>query len=58
MEKTEKKMGRPPGDPRKRRNKWLNVRFSDEDIEQLGAKAAKAGKGLTEWSRERLGLRP
>ena len=58
MEKTEKKMGRPPGDPRKRRAKWLNVRFSDEDIEALEAQAAKVGKGLTEWARERLGLRP
>lgn len=49
---------RSPGRPKLavQRTKWLPVRVSDDEIEMVRRSADKAGCGVTEYVRNRLGL--
>lgn len=49
--------GRPELPDDERRARKLPVRFSDRDLDSVRENAEKAGRSLTDWVRERLGLK-
>ena len=49
-------MGRPPLPEDQRRNQKLPVRVSRDEVQAVRDSAARAGLGVTEWVRQRLGL--
>jgi predicted HicB family RNase H-like nuclease len=50
----EKRMGRPPKAPGEAKSQVYQLRLTADEREQWESAAAKAGKTLSEWIRERL----